>query len=76
MFAKVIGVVTAIIIFFLYFKWRGTEPVLETMLGILLALLGGYWAWRTTVRRLERLGGDGKAAGKTGEGPTDGAPRP
>lgn len=55
MFAKVIGIVTAIIIFFLYFKWRGTDPVLETMFGILLALLGGYWAWWATGRRQRRM---------------------
>ena len=55
MFAKVIGVVTAIIIFFLYFRWRGTDPVLETLLGILLALLGGAWAWWLTGRRQQRM---------------------
>lgn len=55
MFAKIIGVVTAIIIFFLYFSWRGTDPVLETMLGILLALLGGAWAWWVAGRRQQHL---------------------
>ena len=70
MFAKIIGVVTAIIIFFLYFKWRGTDPVLETMLGILLALLGGYWAWWATVRRQRRIEAD---QGGTPSG--DGTPR-
>jgi hypothetical protein len=58
-FAKTIGVVTAVIIFFLYFSWRGTDPVLETMLGILLALLGGAWAWWVTGRRQQRLQWDG-----------------
>lgn len=69
MFAKIIGVVTAIIIFFLYFKWRGTDPVLETMFGILIALLGGYWAWWATGRRQRRI-----EAEQGGKPPSDGAP--
>ncbi len=55
MFAKIIGVVTAITIFVLYFRWRGTDPVLETMLGILLALGGGSWAWWLTERRRQHM---------------------
>jgi len=54
-FAKIIGVVTAITIFFLYFKWRGTDPVLETLAGIVLALAGGGWAWWITGRRQQRM---------------------
>ena len=55
MFAKIIGVVTAIIIFLLYFKWRSADPVLETMIGILLSLLAGFWAWWATERRQQRM---------------------
>ena len=55
MFAKIIGVVTAITIFFLYFKWRGTDPVIETLAGIVLALAGGGWAWWLTGRRQQRM---------------------
>jgi nicotinamide riboside transporter PnuC len=68
-FAKIIGVVTAIIIFFLYFKWRGADPVLETMFGILLALIGGYWAWWVMVRRNSLNQEEGRAKRRT-----DGAP--
>lgn len=55
MFAKIIGVVTAIIIFLLYFRWRSSDPVLETMIGILLSLLAGFWAWWATERRQRRI---------------------
>ena len=55
MFAKIIGVVTAIIIFLLYFKWRSSDPVLETMIGILLSLLAGFWAGWATERRQHRM---------------------
>lgn len=69
MFAKVIGAVTAIIIFLLYFKWRSADPVLETMIGILLSLLAGFWAWWATERRQRRMQ-DERAVTK------DGDPRP
>ena len=66
MFAKVIGVVTAIIIFLLYFKWRSADPVLETMIGILLSLLAGFWAWSATERRQQRMRED-RAVTKDGD---------
>lgn len=66
MFAKIIGAVTAIIIFLLYFKWRSADPVLETMIGILLSLLAGFWAWWATERRQQRMQ-DERAAGKDGD---------
>lgn len=66
MFAKIIGVVTAIIIFLLYFKWRSTDPVLETMIGILLSLLAGFWAWWATERRQQRMR-DGRDVTKRGD---------
>lgn len=69
MFAKIIGAVTAIIIFLLYFKWRSADPVLETMIGILLSLLAGFWAWWATERRQRRMQ-DERAVTK------DGDPRP
>jgi len=65
-FAKIIGVVTAIIIFLLYFKWRSTDPVLETMIGILLSLLAGFWAWWATERRQQRMR-DGRDVTKRGD---------
>ena len=55
MFAKIIGVVTCVIVFMLYFKWRSADPVLETMIGILLSLLAGVWAWWATERRHRRM---------------------
>ena len=66
MFAKIIGVVTAIIIFLLYFKWRSSDPVLETMIGILLSLLAGFWAWWATERRQQRML-DGRDVTKRGD---------
>ena len=66
MFAKIIGVVTAIIIFLLYFKWRSPDPVLETMIGILLSLLAGFWAWWVTERRQQRMRED-RAVTKDGD---------
>jgi nicotinamide riboside transporter PnuC len=65
-FAKIIGVVTAIIIFLLYFKWRSSDPVLETMIGILLSLLAGFWAWWATERRQQRMR-DGRDVTKRGD---------
>jgi nicotinamide riboside transporter PnuC len=65
-FAKVIGVLTAIIIFLLYFKWRSADPVLETMIGILLSLLAGFWAWWATERRQQRMRED-RAVTKDGD---------
>ena len=66
MFAKVIGVLTAIIIFLLYFKWRSADPVLETMIDILLSLLAGFWAWWATERRQQRRRED-RAVTKDGD---------
>ena len=51
MFAKIVGFATGIAVFFLYFWWRGTDPVLETAAGILLSLLVGGWAWWATAGR-------------------------
>jgi ABC-type nickel/cobalt efflux system permease component RcnA len=65
-FAKVIGVLTAIIILLLYFKWRSADPVLETMIGILLSLLAGFWAWWATERRQQRMRED-RAVTKDGD---------
>ena len=66
MFAKFIGVLTAIIILLLYFKWRSADPVLETMIGILLSLLAGFWAWWATERRQQRMRED-RAVTKDGD---------
>ena len=52
MVAKIIGAVAAACIFFLYFAVIGTEPVLETLLGVVLSLAGGVWAWWEAGRRL------------------------
>ena len=66
MFAKVIGVLTAIIIFLLYFNWRSADPVLETMIDILLSLLAGFSAWWATERRQQRMRED-RAVTKDGD---------
>ena len=55
MFAKLVGAVTAVAVFLIYFWWRGTNPMLETALGFLLTASAGLWAWWATDRRLDRL---------------------
>lgn len=52
MFAQITGIVSGLLIFYLYFAWRGVEPALETLLGAVLALLGGAWVWWLTDRKL------------------------
>lgn len=55
MFAKLVGAVTAVAVFMIYFWWRSTDPMLETALGFLLTAAAGLWAWWMTDRRLDRL---------------------
>jgi hypothetical protein len=54
-FAKLVGAVTAVSVFLLYFWWRGTDPMLETALGFLLTAAAGLWAWWATERRQDRI---------------------
>jgi hypothetical protein len=54
MFAKVVGGVTAIAVFFIYFAVIGHKPVLETLLGIALAVVAGGYAWWETDRRVRQ----------------------
>ena len=54
MVAKIVGILAGIAIFAVYFALIGTRPVLESVLGVTLALVGGYWAFREVVRRLDR----------------------
>ena len=73
MFSKLVGAVTAVAVFLIYFWWRGTAAMVETAVGFLLTAAAGLWAWWATDRRLDRLererralehkrGGDGGAA--------------
>lgn len=79
MFAKVVGAVTALAVFFLYFRLRGTDPVLETVVGILISLGAGFWAYLATGRRLSRQRAeerrDREPAGRASPEPPPG-PRP
>ena len=54
MFAKLVGAITAVAVFMLYFWWRGTDPMFEVALGFLLTLAAGVWAWWATDRRLRQ----------------------
>jgi hypothetical protein len=54
MLAKVVGATAAVAIFFLYFWVIGHWPVLEALLGFVLALAGGFYAWWETDRRVRR----------------------
>lgn len=57
MLAKVIGAIAAVAIFFVYFSVVGHWPVLEALLGFVLALAGGLFAWWETDRRMRGRGG-------------------
>lgn len=54
MLAKIVGAIAGIVIFFGYFAIIGTKPVFETLIGVVLALAIGVWAWWETNRRLRR----------------------
>ena len=45
MWSKTAGIVIGVAIFFVYFAIVGTNPVLETLLGVVLALAGGGGVW-------------------------------
>lgn len=55
MFAKLVGAITAAAVFIIYFWWRGTDPVLETAIGLLLMAIAGLWAWWATDRRMDKI---------------------
>lgn len=55
MFAKLVGVATAVAVFLIYFWWRGVDPVLETVVGLLLVTVAGLWAWWATDRRQAKI---------------------
>jgi hypothetical protein len=57
MLAKVIGAVAAVAIFFIYFSVIGHWPVLEALLGFVLALGGGLLAWYEADRRMRQRDG-------------------
>ena len=54
MFAKFVGAIAAIVIFFVYFAIIGTSPVFETLVGVVLSLGGGAAAWWEIDRWLRR----------------------
>ena len=45
MLAKAAGIIAGLAIFVVYFAIIGANPVLTTLLGVLLALIGGLLAW-------------------------------
>lgn len=55
MFSKLVGAVSAVAVFLIYFWWRGTAAMVETAVGFLLTAAVGLWAWWATDRRLDRL---------------------
>lgn len=58
MVAKVVGIVAGVAVFFIYFTVVGTHPVLETLLGVGLALVAGGGAWWLVDSRMSPGGGD------------------
>ncbi len=52
--AKYLGIFAAIAIFALWFYLIGTRPVLETVIGLALAVGGGLWTWRAVGKWLAR----------------------
>ena len=45
MIAKVAGVLAGVLVMALWFWITGTTPVLQTVIGLLLGLAAGLWAW-------------------------------
>ncbi len=53
MLARAAGVIAGLAIFIVYFAIVGVNPVLETLFGVVLALLGGVSAWWFLDRRAQ-----------------------
>ena len=45
MLARTAGVIAGLASFTVYFAFVGANPVLETLLGVALSLIGGFLAW-------------------------------
>ena len=45
MLARTSGIIAGLAIFTVYFAFVGANPVLETLLGVVLALIGGFLTW-------------------------------
>jgi len=58
MVAKVAGVLAGILITVAWFWLIGTRPVMETVVGFLLGLGGGFFVWRLVDRELAGRGED------------------
>jgi len=58
MMAKVAGVLAGILVTVAWFWMIGARPVMETVVGLLLGLAGGFFAWRLVDRELGRRGDD------------------
>lgn len=52
--AKILGIVVASVVFALWFYLIGALPVLQTVIGIVLAAGAGLWAYRATDKWLAR----------------------
>ena len=59
MVAKVAGVLAGILITAVWFWMIGTRPVMETVIGLMLGLGGGVFAWRLVDREFRRRGDNG-----------------
>ncbi len=57
MLARGAGIVAGLAIFTVYFAIVGANPVIETLFGVVLALLGGVLAWRLLERRAQTRDG-------------------
>lgn len=56
MLAKFVALVVGIGVFTVYFAIVGANPVLETLLGVALGLIGGAVAWWLVDRRAPARG--------------------
>lgn len=45
MIAKAAGVLVGVLVTVLWFWLTGTEPVMQTAIGLLLGIGAGLWAW-------------------------------
>ncbi len=59
MIAKAAGVLIGILVMIAWFWLIGTRPVMETVVGLLLGLGAGIFAWRRLDGEFSRRGRDG-----------------
>ena len=52
MIAKAAGVLAGVLVMALWFWITGTMPVMQTVIGLLLGIAAGLWAWIVVDKRV------------------------